>query len=88
MPTTLAPVLTRSRSLAVMSLEATIRRHVERRMDDGESRYRIAKDSGLPYNIFVRWLDKRGNLRLDNLEKLAAHLDLVLCPRQRCKDKQ
>lgn len=55
----------------------TLRRAVE---DCGQTRYRIAKETGIPASVLSRFVASGAGLRSENLDRLCAYLGLVLKP--------
>lgn len=60
------------------TIKATILAAIQQ---SGESLYRIALDAGLPYSCVHDFVNGKGNLSLDNAEKLCEHFRLELKPR-------
>ena len=48
-----------------------------------ESLYRIAKDAGLPYSRMHDFVNGKGSLSLENVEKLCKHFGFELTARER-----
>jgi transcriptional regulator with XRE-family HTH domain len=46
--------------------------------DRGETWYRVAKDSGVPYATLYRFVTGQRSIALESLEKLCAYLGLEL----------
>jgi len=44
----------------------------------GETLYRIAKDAGVDYSSFHRFVNKKQTIRLDQADRLAAYFSLEL----------
>jgi plasmid maintenance system antidote protein VapI len=49
----------------------------------GESLYRIAKDAGLPYSRVHDFANGKGDVSIDNAEKLCEYFGLELRPERR-----
>ena len=47
----------------------------------GQSRYAIAKETGIPASVLSRFVASGAGLRSQNLDRLCAHLGLVLVPK-------
>ena len=53
-----------------------------------ETRYRVAKDSGVGYATLMRFLDENRDIRLSTVEALAKYLNLELKPARKAKKQQ
>lgn len=47
----------------------------------GQSRYAIAKATGIPASVLSRFVASGAGLRSQNFDRLCAHLGLVLAPK-------
>jgi DNA-binding phage protein len=47
------------------------------------TRYRIAKDSEISYDVLARFLDRDSDIKLSTVDSLAEYLDLELKPKSR-----
>ncbi len=47
----------------------------------GQTRYAIAKETGIPASVLSRFVASGAGLRSQNLDRLCAHLGLVLVPK-------
>lgn len=65
-----------------MSIDQQLRQAVKR---SGLTRYRIAHGSGVDYAVLSRYLDDARDLRLSNVEKLAAFFQMKLTPPKKHK---
>jgi ribosome-binding protein aMBF1 (putative translation factor) len=61
--------------MLVMSIDQQLREAIDK---SGLTRYRIAKDAGVEYDVLRRYLDDGRDLRLSNVEKLAAYFGMKL----------
>ena len=55
-----------------------LRKAVEK---SGQTRYAIAKATGIPASVLSRFVASGAGLRSQNLDRLCAHLGLVLVPK-------
>jgi DNA transposition AAA+ family ATPase len=67
-----------------MSIDQQLREAIDK---SGLTRYRIARDSGVDYAALCRYLDEGRDLRLSNVEKLAAYFGMRLTPPKTPKRK-
>ncbi|HQU42132.1 MAG: hypothetical protein B7Z73_05500 [Planctomycetia bacterium 21-64-5] len=63
-----------------MGVEKKLRDAIER---SGLTRYAIAKGAGITYEVLMRFLDERRDIRLSTVEKLAAFFELDLMPKKK-----
>jgi molybdenum-dependent DNA-binding transcriptional regulator ModE len=67
------PKKSKAKTIAATLLEAI--------QQSGESLYRIAKDTEMPYSRIHDFVNGKGNLALENVEKLCEYFGLGLGPR-------
>ena len=63
-----------------MALSEQLRKTIEAAERRGVTRYRIAKDAGIGYDILARFLDHDRDIRLSTVDHLAAYFGLELKP--------
>ncbi len=62
-----------------MTISEKLRAIVLKAISDGtETRYSIAKQAGIDYRTFARWLDEDRDIRLSTVDKLAEYFHLKL----------
>jgi len=61
--------------MGMATVTDTLRRAVER---CGQTRYAISKATGIPASVLSRFVAGGAGLRSENIDKLSAHLGLVL----------
>jgi transcriptional regulator with XRE-family HTH domain len=60
-----------------LTVSATLRRAIR---DSGQTLYRVAKDSGVPYATLHRFMNGKTEVSMASLDKLCAYLGLALTP--------
>ena len=67
---------------AVMTVASNLKFAVEQAIaSGGETRYSIAKGSGVEYRSLVRWLDEDKDIRLSTVNAICSYLNLELRPK-------
>lgn len=66
-----------------MTITESLRAAVIAAIDDGrETRYSVAKNAGIDYTGFIRWLDEDRDIRASTIDKLASYFGLALTDAQ------
>lgn len=68
------------------SLSDQLREAVSAALDDGYSRYEIAKRAGIKPYLITLWLDRGKDLRLATAQKIAALFDMRFTKPKKLRD--
>jgi hypothetical protein len=72
-----------------MAITAQLKTAVNDAVESGrETRYSIAKNAGLDYASFIRWLDEDRDIRASTIDKLASYFGLSLTETQERKPRK